>query len=142
MTFQMNPLRARSRCSRRRGRCARQGVATVEFAVIVPLLLLLFTGGITATHLVSLKHQATIIAHKAALDAMKPENDFSTVETRAEEFATSAGLNAVDVKVSSHKTEIVIVQVNIPVASNFSLSSKITPTDVKAQAFAFRPSNP
>ena len=142
MTNQIRPLRAKPRCTARRNRFARQGVATVEFAVIVPLLVLLFFGGITATHLVSLKHQATIIAHSAALDAMKQENDFATVETKAKAFAASAGLKGVDVTASMSSSEIVSVAVSIPVSGNFSLSNASTPETVKTTVFAFRPSTP
>ena len=142
MTTQIRPLRARPRGTARRNRFARQGVATVEFAVIVPLLVILFFGGITATHMVSLKHQATIIAHTAALDAMKAENDFATVETRSKAFAQSAGLNNVDVTVSMSGAEIVSVEVSIPVSGNFSLSNSSTPESVKSTAFAFRPASP
>ena len=116
----------------------RQGVAAVESAVVIPLLVLIFFGGISASHLLSLKHHATIIASSAAKDAMKAENTFALVETRYEALASAAGLNNVDVIVSRESADVVRVEVVVPVADNFTMNLSQLPSEMRAQMFTRR----
>lgn len=116
----------------------RRGVAAVEFAVILPVLVIIFLGGIGVCHLINLKHQATFVAHSAALDAIKEVNLLSDAKSKATRLAAEAGLRNVTVNVSRSTSEKVKVEVIVPSDQNFSLNLPILPSSVKAEAFSYR----
>ncbi len=116
----------------------RRGIAAVEFAVVAPLITLIFIGGISSIQLISLKHQATLIASSAGISAMKPEKSFAVVEAEAESFAKAAGLKNVEVDVRRTDHEIVAIDVSMPVKENFFLNSGFLPERIGNRLFTFR----
>ncbi len=74
-------MRLPSRLSpRRRNRVARRGAAIVEFAVCLPLLMLIILGAIEATHGIFLKQSLSAAAYEGIREAV--ENRSTTTKAR------------------------------------------------------------
>jgi Flp pilus assembly protein TadG len=71
----------------------RRGAATVEFAVVVPVLLLFILGIIEIGRLVMVAQVNTNAAREAARYAAQGSGDAATVETYTRNYLTAAGIN-------------------------------------------------
>ena len=67
----------------------RRGVAAVEFAVCIPLFLLLTIGAIQTTDAIYLKNSLRVVAYEAVREGVKPTGTNTTVSTRANEILTA-----------------------------------------------------
>ena len=72
----------------------RGGIATVEIAVMLPLLLVLTFGSIEAANAIFLKQTVTIAAYEATKIAAKNGGTTQMAETRCSEFLASRGITS------------------------------------------------
>lgn len=100
----------------------RQGAATVEFAVTVPILLLIVFCGIELGRTSMLRHTADHAAYLAAREAIVPGADIDLVRQRAIDHLDAHGINDYVVTVSpdtiTTDTTLVDVTVSFPAESN------------------------
>ena len=85
-------------------RKTRQGSATIELAVCLPLLFLMVFGGIEAANGIFLKNHLTVAAYEAAKIATTVGKTVPEAKTRAEEILTQQGFNDIDVIVNPSTT--------------------------------------
>ncbi|MEQ9410411.1 MAG: TadE/TadG family type IV pilus assembly protein [Fuerstiella sp.] len=98
--------------------CPRHGALTVEFALVVPLLFLLFLGGLELTTMNMIRHSAGNAAYEAARRAALPGGTKKAAKEEA--LATLEALGAanntkVDVEITANYAEVTIA---VPVAKN------------------------
>lgn len=70
----------------------RAGVATVELAVCLPLLVLIVFGSIQACDLIYLRHGVTTAAYEGSLEAARPDATRASVEARMEQVLELRGV--------------------------------------------------
>ena len=112
--------------TRKRNRQAgrRQGVAAVEFAVCLPVLVLVIVGSIEACTMVFLKESLTVAAYEGSRTALKPGATEADVIARCEEVLAERSVEggSVDVTPSSIGStaagETLQVSVTAPCESN------------------------
>ena len=96
----------------------RTGALTVEFAIVAPIIFLLFLGSIELTTLNLLRHTAANAAYEGARKAIIPGGTDAAAEAEARGILEALGARN-DVTVSiSRTTSDVTVTVIIPVARN------------------------
>lgn len=71
------------------GRRQRRGVAATEFAVCIPLFVLLTIGAIQTTDAIYLKNSLRVVAYEAVREGVKPTGTNTTVSARANEILTA-----------------------------------------------------
>ncbi|QDV22397.1 TadE/TadG family type IV pilus assembly protein [Aureliella helgolandensis] len=112
--------------SRRRGRVQpkvrsdkqRRGVTTVEFALVSPIIFMIFLAAIELTRLNFLKHTAANAAYEGARTAIVPGGTPAEAQLEAQRILTQVGAgNGVTVNVVDNADRIVVT-VNLPVDQN------------------------
>lgn len=76
---------------RRQGR-RRSGVATVEFAVCLPVLILLVFGSIEASSMIFLKQSLNVAAYESTREAIRDGRSNADAEARARAILDSRGI--------------------------------------------------
>ena len=110
-----------------RGRRQRRATTTVEFAVTLPVVMLLFFGSIEFSRVYLLRHTAAQAAYEGARRGIVPGATASDVQTVAQQILNSAFASGYTVTVTpstiTPTTTQVTVNISIPLTSN----SWITP---------------
>ncbi len=85
-----------------RGRHRRQhhGIAVVEFAICLPVIILIILGFIEACNLIFLKQALTEASYQGALAAMKPEATETEVETRIQSILDARSISSATIVVA------------------------------------------
>lgn len=78
----------------------RRGVAAVEAAITLPLLVLLVLGAIESANAIFLKQSMTIAAYEASKIAAAPQGTTDFAELRCREVLESRGVTTFDVQFS------------------------------------------
>jgi Flp pilus assembly protein TadG len=108
--------------SLRRGRRQRRATTTVEFAVTLPLVLLLFFGSIEFARVNLLRHTAAQAAYEGARRGIVPGATASDVQTVAQQILNSAFASGYTVAITpstiTRNTTQVTVDISIPLTSN------------------------
>ena len=132
---------------RERRQTPRRGVATVEAAFCLPLLVLLVFGSIQTCDTVHLQHVATLAAYEGTLAASKVDASRVDVVRRAEGLLAAMGVSGATVSISPEVAQLselprgarVTVTVAAPVGSNLTGPAFLTPiTEVVAQGVTLR----
>jgi Flp pilus assembly protein TadG len=89
----MTPIRA---CNVKR----RRGLAAVEFAVCLPVLVLVIVGSIEACTMVFLKESLTVAAYEGSRTALQPGATVDDVTGRCEEVLAERGVDGGSVDVT------------------------------------------
>ncbi|WP_186776378.1 TadE family protein [Rubripirellula reticaptiva] len=127
MLFSLTPTRRRRRCDARRS-----GIATIEFAIVLPVLLTLTIGTIDVCSVMFLKESAVLAAYEGARQGVGRGRTNADVTTRVQEFLDERNVQY-DAGVctfsspgfeSAATLENVTVTVNVPTAGNL-----LIPTD-------------
>lgn len=71
----------------------RQGVATVEFAVLLPVMVIILLGTIECTSMIFLQQSLEIVCYETVRTAARPQTDSTTANDRGNEVITARGLN-------------------------------------------------
>ncbi|MCA9158562.1 MAG: pilus assembly protein [Planctomycetales bacterium] len=87
------------RRTQRRTRSARYGVATVELAIVLPVLIALVFGAIEICQRLHVKQSALIAAYEACRVATRPISDTDDVQTHAETLLTQQNVHQATVKI-------------------------------------------
>lgn len=102
----------------------RRGLAAIEFAVCVPVIVLVTIGAIQSTDAIYLKNSLRIVAYEAAREAIQDGATTAQAQTRANEVLTARGVNNATVTFNpSDITSLVsgtniTVEVSAPANSN------------------------
>lgn len=78
----------------------RDGTATVEFAVCLPVLLVIMTGVIEAGSMIYLKQSLSVAAYEGVREAVRPEATSSDVLTACNQILTARGVNGATVEIN------------------------------------------
>ncbi|PAY20881.1 transporter [Rhodopirellula sp. SM50] len=99
-----------------------RGAATIEFALVFPLILLFFAFMIEVSRVLMLQHTADTAAYEAARAAMVPGATAAEAEQVAQQLVDDAGFSLVDIQVTptdiTDETALITVSVSIPVNNN------------------------
>lgn len=113
-----------------RARCVREGLALVEFAVFLPVLVLVTFGSIQLSNTILLRHQNIAVLEAAALDYMIGAVTEENLASHIEDVAQSANLNGVTVSVnqvaqdlggSFHDATFLELSITVPIRGNLAL---------------------
>ncbi|MFO0977008.1 MAG: TadE family protein [Planctomycetaceae bacterium] len=105
----------------------RSGAAIVEFALVVPLLLVIVMGTIEASTMIYLKQTLHIAAYEAARTALVPKTTVSMVETTARRILDDRRVRDTTITVtpnnfpSAAPSSWITVKVDAPSNSNFAV---------------------
>lgn len=109
-------------CTCSRGRRQRRATTTVEFAVTLPVVLLLFFGSIEFARVNMLRHTAAQAAYEGARRGIVPGATASDVENVTEQVLDSAFASGYTVTVTpstiTQSTTQVTVDISLPLAAN------------------------
>lgn len=100
----------------------RRGALTVEMALVLPLLFLIFFGGWEFSRVAMLRHTADNAAYEACRVGILPGATSSEVRTRAANLMASVGANSVTIEVApaviDDSAQEVTVRLRIPLDAN------------------------
>jgi Flp pilus assembly protein TadG len=101
----------------------RRGVATVELAVCLPVLLLLVVGAIESSNFIFLKQAVTVAAYEAAAVSTRAGGTAADGQQRAQQILTARSIDSTTISFSPDPTQagrgtLVSVEVSAPVAAN------------------------
>ncbi|MCC9603941.1 pilus assembly protein [Stieleria sp. JC731] len=116
-----------SRFVNRNRRRRRSGVAAVEFAVCLPVLVLLVFGAIEASSFIFLKQSISVACYEGIREAAKSEGDTADATARAQAILDSRGVNDYTIDFPNgveglSRGEQVICQVTAPTNTNSPLA--------------------
>lgn len=109
----------------------RRGAATVEFAVCLPVIVILVLGSIEATTMIFLKQSLTVSAYEGGRTAIVPEATSADVEAVCQQILADRRVNNATINVipnnldSIEPGEFIRVEVNAPCDGNSILSGRI-----------------
>ncbi len=120
----------RRRPSGRPNDALRQGTATVELAVCLPMLVVLVFGSIQACDLIFLKHTVTAAAYEGSLELVRPDSTIEKVRTRVDQVLGLSGVTNYSVSIRPDGVNLaettagtpITVVVSANVKSNLMLS--------------------
>jgi hypothetical protein len=105
---------------------SRGGAALVEFAIVLPIILLIFAGMIEISRILLLQHSADTSAYEGARCAMVPGATSSEASQAAQSLLQAAGLKSSVITVSptliQEDTSLITVRVEIPISTNAWIS--------------------
>lgn len=104
----------------------RGGAAIVEFAIALPIVLLIFTGMIEISRVLLLQHSADTAAYEGARCGMVPGATSDEASKAAQLLVGAAGLKSASVTVTptviTEDTPLITVRVEVPIAPNAWIS--------------------
>ena len=104
----------------------RRGAALVEFAIVFPLVLLIFAGMIEISRVLLLQHSADTASYEGARSAMVPGATVGEATQAARDLLLAAGLKSATVTVTplviTEATPLITVRVEIPISPNAWIS--------------------
>ncbi|GAB5513981.1 TadE/TadG family type IV pilus assembly protein [Rhodopirellula baltica] len=131
MAYQARQIKAQRRVPR-------QGAALVEFAVVLPVIMLFLTAMVEISRILMLQHTADTAAYEAARCAMVPGATVTEAEWEAHALIEAAGLTNTAVTVTpaeiTEETAFITVRVEVPANDNsWMLSSQFTDVVVASE---------
>ncbi|MCA9139783.1 MAG: pilus assembly protein [Planctomycetales bacterium] len=116
---------------RRSGICRpkRVGVAAVEFAVCLPVIVLLVFGSIEASSFIFLKQSLSVACYEGTREAAKLGSTDATATARAQSILESRGVNDFEIRFPEGVTDLargqnVICEVTAPTRTNSPLAGE------------------
>ncbi|WP_145293835.1 TadE/TadG family type IV pilus assembly protein [Crateriforma conspicua] len=109
---------------------ARRGAAAVEFAVCLPVLVLLVFGSIEASSFIFLKQSISVSAYEGVRDAIRNEGSNATARQRIENILNSRGVQGYAVAFPSGESadadrgDEIVVEVSAPTQPNSPLAGQ------------------
>ena len=89
-----------ARSSRGLGKCAQRGAAIAEFAVCLPIIVLIVFATLEATEMIFLKQSLTISAYEGARAALVPEVENGSVEATCQGILDDRLVNSATIVVN------------------------------------------
>lgn len=121
-----------------RRRKNRRGVAAVEAAVCLPLLIIIWFGTFEVTRRTSLQQQAQLLASNAAHRILDNNTDFATIEADTLALAESLGIVDCQVGVSRIDREIIETTVSMDFTKNSPISSLLGGRQVSSSYYSYQ----
>ena len=107
-----------------------RGATTVEFAITLPVLLLLVIGMIEFVRMSNVRHAADNAAYEAARHVIVPGASSQEALQKAQDLLARAGVNVSDITISpgtiNDSTDQIHVNVSIPLRDNSWLPPALT----------------
>ena len=104
----------------------RRGAAIVEFAIVLPITLLIFAGMIEISRVLLLQHSADTAAYEGARSGMVPGATSDEASIAARSLLAAAGLKSFTITVTptliTENTPLITVRVEVPIAPNAWIS--------------------
>lgn len=123
-----NPLNLRTRTGRKtRKRNRRRGAAAVEFAVCLPVLVLIVFGSIEASTMIFLKQTLNVAAYEATREAIRDGSSNADADTRARNILNARNVTGFDIRFvngesfDAERGDEIVVEVTAPSAPNSPL---------------------
>ncbi|WP_230776027.1 TadE/TadG family type IV pilus assembly protein [Roseiconus lacunae] len=141
MTSFRRPPKCHGRYRRRR---TRRGVAAVEFAVCLPILVLLVFGSIEASSFIFLKQSLSVASYEGIREAAKDDGTEADARARAQAILDSRGVNDYAIDFPSGvealgRGDQVVCQVTAPTNTNSPLAGQwITNRNLTASVVMLR----
>ncbi|MCA9265155.1 MAG: pilus assembly protein [Planctomycetales bacterium] len=112
-------------------RTDRRGVAAVEFAVCLPVIVLLVLGAIEATNMVFLKQSLSVAAYEGGRTAVVPDATDADVIAKCQEILNERRVNGANIAITPDPVEdlgsgeYIHIEVSAPCTGNTLLSGSI-----------------
>jgi hypothetical protein len=112
---------------------SRRGVAAVEFAVCLPVLVLLVFGAIEASSFIFLKQSLSVSAYEGIREATKLASNNTKARVRAENILSSRGVTNFNVDFPNGESsnlprgDEIVIEVSAPTATNSPLLGQFIP---------------
>lgn len=127
---------------RRRGRSLRKsrrlGAATVEAAICLPVLVVVWLGAFELNQLVTLRQQTQVVASLTADKVVRSLRSFDFIENEVETIAESLGLQDVQIEIVQVDNQIVESKVTIDFASNSPSNTILRFNEVSSTCYSYR----
>lgn len=127
----MRTLASLHRCQNdRRGSSNRRGLAAVEFAVCLPIIVLLVMGSIEASSFIFLKQSISVAAYEGAREAIRSDSVTADADARARGILTARQVQGFNIAFpnrdpgSAQRGDDIVVQVTAPTAVNSPLAGQ------------------
>lgn len=122
----------------------RKGVASVEFAVCLPVLLTIGFGFINIGQNIQFKYNSKLIGHLAATECFKKSNANSEtrnqIENEFESVSRSLGLKGLSVRITQENDEIAVVRTALSTDDNSSVPVIFrTNLEITTETFVYSP---
>jgi hypothetical protein len=116
----------------------RRGIAAVEAAVCLPLLIIVWFGTFEVTRRTSLQQQAQLLASNAAHRILESTTEFETIEADTLVLAESLGIEGCQVEISRIDREIVETIVSMDFSQNSPISSILRGQQIQSAYYSYR----
>lgn len=138
MDSQVNHASARGGRSHLRRNCpSRPGIAAIEFAVCLPVIVLLVFGAIEASSFIFLKQSLSVACYEGVQEAVKPDSTEGDATARAQSILDSRSVNDFEIRFPNGVDRLtrgdqVICEVsamtrtNSPLAGQFATNQTVT----------------
>jgi len=108
----------------------RRGVAAVEFAVCLPVIILLVFGAIEASSFIFLKQSLNVAAYEGIRESIRVGSENADGATRAQNILASRGVQGFDIRFPSGEAaeadrgDEVVIEVSAPTSPNSPLAGQ------------------
>ena len=116
----------------------RAGVAVVEAAVCLPVLIIIWLGTVEISRTLTLKQQGQLLSSTAAHRIIDSDEPFTDIEADLETLAQEIGINGVDVSVTQFDPELVESTVTIDIDQNSNLGTLFPGRSVTSTYYSYR----
>ena len=117
---------------------SRSGIAATEFAVIAPVIAIIFVGSISAMAQISLRRNLQLVAYTAAAEVSNTSYSLADIESHYEGFATDIGIRDSDISISVHDGRIYLVEATAPQSTNNPISTPGSAATLTARCYVYR----
>ncbi|MCS7465272.1 pilus assembly protein [Stieleria sp. ICT_E10.1] len=124
-----NPFKRSSILGVQKGRRKRDGVAAVEFAVCLPVIVLLVFGSIEASSFIFLKQSLSVACYEAAREASQSGSTEAEADARGLAILESRSVNDFEIRFPSGVDELqrgeqVVCEVSAPTRTNSPIAGE------------------
>lgn len=116
----------------------RRGIAAVEAAVCLPVVIVIWLGTVEVSTVLTLKQQSQLIAAAAAQQTLESTATFTEIETKFKNLADSIGIEGATVSLRQFDGEIVETEVTIDVGPNSTFGSLLKTKNVNSKYYSYR----
>jgi len=110
----------------------------VELATVLPVLVLLFMGGMAASQQISLQQNAHLLASTAALQAIDGERSLAKIEQWTKNYSAELGVTGVEVSLTRISEQEVAADISFPYGRNAPFGVVRFTNEINARAVAIR----
>lgn len=114
----------------------RRGVAAVEFAVCLPVLVLLVFGAIEASSFIFLKQSLSVAAYEGIRESTRIASDNAAGSNRAENILNARNVNDFVItfpngeSATAERGDEIVIEVSAPTSTNSPLAGQFVPNRV------------